>query len=147
VGRRLLHPGNLGQQQNGNWSCCNNCTSEGGYLGMNQHTLSVGDTQTFIFQAGDNGPFWMTEEERELNHHDQTLLPPTPGNWLTRNKTIQELKIELAALNVVLSERRQYCLAELQEIARNNNIDPKIEKNKSEERLGGPSKRSFASSL
>jgi hypothetical protein len=47
---------------------------------------------------------------------------------LTRNKTIQELKIELAALNVVLSERRQYRLAELHQIARNHNIDPKIEK-------------------
>jgi hypothetical protein len=99
---------------------------EDGYLGMNQRTLTVGDTQTFIFQPGDNGPFWMTVEERELNRHDRTL-PPTPGNQ-TRNKTIQELKIDLAALNVVLSERRKYRLAELQQIATNHNIDTKIQK-------------------
>ena len=45
-----------------------------------------------------------------------------------RNKTIQELKIELVTLNVVLSERRQYHLAELQQIATNHNIDTKIQK-------------------
>jgi hypothetical protein len=94
---------------------------------MNQHSLTVGGMQTFIFHAGDKGPFWMTEEERELNRHDQTL-PPTPGNP-TRNKTIKELKIKLTELNVVLSEHQNYCLAELQEIARNNNIlDTKIKK-------------------
>ena len=52
-----------------------------GYLGMHQHTLSVSDTQTFSFQPGDDGPFWMTEEERELNHHDH-ILPTPPGNLL-----------------------------------------------------------------
>jgi hypothetical protein len=97
-----------------------------GYLGMHQRTISVGNTQTFIFQPGDDGPFWMTEEERELNRHDR-ILPPRPGNPPTRNKTIAELKVELGPLNV-LSERRQYRLAELQDIATNNNIDPKIEK-------------------
>ena len=50
-----------------------------GYLGMHQRTLSVGDTQTFIFQPGDDGPFWMTEEETaELNRHDR-ILPPRPS--------------------------------------------------------------------
>jgi hypothetical protein len=45
--------------------------ADDGYLGMHDgHTLSVGDTQTFVFQPGDNGPFWMTAEERELNRHD-----------------------------------------------------------------------------
>ncbi len=28
-----------------------------GYLGMHQHTLSVGDTQSFIFKPTDIGPF------------------------------------------------------------------------------------------
>ena len=63
------------------------------------------------------------------------LLPKTDGLTLMvsalqsreTGKTLQELKIELVALNV-LSVRWQYRLAELQEIARNNNIDPKIEK-------------------
>ena len=44
-----------------------------------------------------------------------------------RNKTIAELKLELGPLTV-LSDRRNYRLAELQEIARSHNIDTKIEK-------------------
>jgi hypothetical protein len=96
------------------------------YLGMYRRALIVGDTQTFIFPPGDDGPFWMTEEERELNRHDR-ILPPRPGNPRTRNKTIAELKLELGPLNI-LNDQRKYRLAELQEIARNNNIDPKIEK-------------------
>jgi len=97
-----------------------------GYLGMHLSIVSVGDKQSFNFQPGDEGPFWMTEEQRQLNLHDR-ILSPRPGNPTTRNKTIVELKLELGPLNV-LSDRRQYRLAELQEIARLNNIDPKIEK-------------------
>jgi hypothetical protein len=54
--------------------------AEDGYLGMQEpRTINVGDTQTFTFQPGDDGPFWMTEEERELNRHDRVLAAP-PGN-------------------------------------------------------------------
>ena len=54
--------------------------ADDGYLGMHeQRTLNVGDTQTFTFQPGDDGPFWMTEEVRELNRHDR-ILPAPPGN-------------------------------------------------------------------
>jgi hypothetical protein len=42
-----------------------------GFLGMHQRTLSVGDTQSFIFKPTDIGPFWMTVEEKELNRHDR----------------------------------------------------------------------------
>jgi hypothetical protein len=94
-----------------------------GYLGMYQHTLSVGDIQSFTFQPGDFGPFWMTFEERELNRHHR-ILPPLPGIPRTRNKTIAELKTDLAPFNV-LNDRRQYRLTELQELARANNIDHK----------------------
>ena len=55
------------------------------------------------------------------------ILPSPPGNPPLRNKTIAELKLELAPLTT-LSERRNYRLAELQEIARKNNIDTKVEK-------------------
>ncbi|KAI2498015.1 hypothetical protein MHU86_16452 [Fragilaria crotonensis] len=95
-----------------------------GYLGMHRRTLSVGDTQSFLFQAGDVGPFWMTNEEREANRHDR-ILPPPPGAPRTRNKTIAELKTDLAVLSV-LNDRRQYRLSELQELATTNNIDTKI---------------------
>ena len=49
-------------------------------LGQVLVDINVGDTQTFTFQPGDDGPFWMTEEERELNRHDRILLPAPPGN-------------------------------------------------------------------
>jgi hypothetical protein len=62
----------------------------------------------------------MTEEERELNRHDRVLAAP-PGNPPKRNKTIVELKLELRPLTV-LNDRRNYRLAELQEIARSHNI-------------------------
>ena len=87
----------------------------------------------------------MTHEERESNRHDR-ILPAPPGNPPIRNKTIAELKLELAPLTI-LSERQNYRLAELQEIARNNNIDTKVKKNKSQERLGGPAKRSSAGAM
>ena len=66
----------------------------------------------------------MTVEERELNRHDR-LLPPLPGNPRTQNKTIAELKTELAPFNL-LNDRRQYRLTELQELAKANNIDHKV---------------------
>ena len=97
-----------------------------GYLGMNQRTLSVGDTQSFVFNSNDDGPFWLSAEERELNRHNR-ILPPPPGTPRTRNKTIAELKAELTPLSI-LNDRRQYRLAELQEIARSNNVDPRIER-------------------
>ena len=66
------------------------------------------------------------DETHGYNYHSTNNID---NCWAqTRNKTIQELKIDLAALNVVLSERRQYRLAELQQIATNHNIDTKIQK-------------------
>jgi hypothetical protein len=97
-----------------------------GYLGTNRHTLQVGDTQSFVFKPEYDGPFWMSPQERELNRQD-CILPPPPGIPRAWNKTIAELKAELAPLNI-LSDRRQYRLAELQEIARDNNLDPKTER-------------------
>jgi hypothetical protein len=111
---------------------------EDGYLGMNQRTLSVGDTQLFSFQPGDIGPFWMTEEERELNRHSR-ILPPHHGNPRTRNKTIAELKLELGPLNI-LNDQRKYRLAEIQEFARNNNVDLKIEKTREKKGWDGQPK-------
>ena len=74
--------------------------AEDGYLGMNERTINVGDTQSFVFRPGDAGPFWMTVQERELNRQDR-ILPPLPGNPQTRNKTISELKTELGPRNLL----------------------------------------------
>jgi hypothetical protein len=40
---------------------------------MHERTITVGDTQSFIFEAEHAGPFWMTKEERETNRHDRIL--------------------------------------------------------------------------
>jgi hypothetical protein len=57
----------------------------GAYLAcINVRTLSVGDTQSYPFQAGNVGPFWMTHAE-EANCHD-CILPPPPGDPRTQNK-------------------------------------------------------------
>ena len=108
------------------------------YLGMHLSTVSVGDMQLFIFKPGDDHPFWMTEQQRQLNRHDR-ILSPRPGNPTMQNKTIVELKLELGPLNI-LSDRRQYRLAELQEIARRNNIDTTIKKTRSKKGWEGQPK-------
>jgi hypothetical protein len=41
-----------------------------GYLGPHDPKLKVGDAQHMIFQPTDEGPFWMTPEEREKRRHD-----------------------------------------------------------------------------
>jgi hypothetical protein len=87
-----------------------------GCLGMHQHTLSVGDTQSFIIKPTDMRLFWLTVEERELNRHDH-LLPPLPEIPQTRNKTISELLSERARF-CLLNDRHQYWWTELQELAR-----------------------------
>ncbi len=45
------------------------------YLGIYHHNnmLKVGEIQSLLFQAMDKGPFWITEEEREHQRHDQVI--------------------------------------------------------------------------
>jgi hypothetical protein len=76
-----------------------------GYLGMHLSTVSVGDTQSpFIFQPGDNGPFWMTEEQRQLNCHDR-ILSPRPWNPTTWNTCVyRNLKMPAMTRTLHLSK-------------------------------------------
>jgi hypothetical protein len=111
-----------------------------GYIGMYPHTLNVGNNQTFVFNSEDTGPFWMTPQEQELNRHDRILLPcPKAGNPKMQNKTISELKVDLAPFEI-LNSRLQYRLKELQELATERNLDTQIEQIR-EKRLGRPTKR------
>jgi hypothetical protein len=57
-----------------------------------------------------------------------------------RNKTIAEVKSELNPL-IILSNRRQYCLTGLHQIARDNNLDQKMERTKEEKAWLGQPKR------
>jgi hypothetical protein len=36
-----------------------------GYLGPFVRQLKVGDTQSMVWQEGDAGPYWMSQEKRE----------------------------------------------------------------------------------
>jgi hypothetical protein len=95
-----------------------------GYLRMHRRTFNVGNIQSFNFLPTDDGPFWMTEAERKVDCHDR-ILPSPPGASRMQNKTITELKAERGPTGI-LSDRRNYCLTELQELAKNNNIETKM---------------------
>ena len=48
--------------------CESTIMAEDGYLGMHERADDVGNTQSFVFQLGDAGQFWMTTvQERKLN--------------------------------------------------------------------------------
>jgi hypothetical protein len=35
--------------------------------------LRVGDTQTFVFQQSDSGPFWLSDQEKEEQWLDKVI--------------------------------------------------------------------------
>mmetsp|Transcript_20238 Transcript_20238/g.30376 ORF Transcript_20238/g.30376 Transcript_20238/m.30376 type:complete len:108 (-) Transcript_20238:16-339(-) len=41
------------------------------YLGPHSPKLQIGDIQCMQFKDGDEGPFWMSEQERALNKYDR----------------------------------------------------------------------------
>lgn len=60
-----------------------------------EYTLQVGDMQSFVLIISDDeGPFWISPEMKELNHHSR-MLPAPPGSHKLQSKTITELKSEL----------------------------------------------------
>jgi len=66
-------------------------TQEKGYLGLYQRTLNAGDTQYFVFQPDDSGPFWLSEQQREELRNDKEIA----GQTLKRNFTKAELTAKL----------------------------------------------------
>jgi hypothetical protein len=94
-----------------------------GYLGSYSHTLNIGDLQSFIFQSTDDGPFWMSPTERELNRHNR-IFPYPPGCSPLQNNSISELKAELGPIGI-LNDHRNYRLKELHKLAQINNIETK----------------------
>jgi hypothetical protein len=73
---------------------------------MHPRTLEVGDLQSFVFTSEDDGPFWMTQHQKQVNQSDR-VLPPPPEIPQMRNKTIAELKSELQPFNI-LNEQSNY---------------------------------------
>ncbi|KAI2509788.1 hypothetical protein MHU86_4641 [Fragilaria crotonensis] len=89
-----------------------------GFLGPNVPLLGVADTQCLIFKASDSGPWYLTPDQREAQRHDR----------LTGKVKVVERskKVLLDALNekgVTLQQQRGYTKKELQDFARNNNIE------------------------
>jgi hypothetical protein len=66
-----------------------------GYLGPHEHDrkLKVGDEQKMIFGPDDEGPYWMTPEEKEKTRKDQYGLATTQREY-TKPQLIEMLKRE-----------------------------------------------------
>ena len=64
---------------------------EAGYLGTYPHQLSPGDTQHMIFGENDEGPFWMSQQERELNRNDRIEQGKTRKRRKSKEELIEEL--------------------------------------------------------
>lgn len=67
-----------------------------GYLGSYEHSkkLKVGETQSMVFKATDEGPCWLTPEERENQREDWVTPQPTT------DKNRKELIADLQANNL-----------------------------------------------
>jgi hypothetical protein len=58
---------------------------ENGYLGPYRCTLTVGATQHFVFQNDDDGPFWLSEQERAAKKEDRVLEGQTKKKKLHKS--------------------------------------------------------------
>ena len=81
-----------------------------------QKKFEVDNEQDLTFKEGDNGPFWMSDADREKCKEDQQS-----GDNKQRNKTKVEMLVDLQREGVDTSKRR-YLLQELQELCRENSI-------------------------
>jgi hypothetical protein len=88
-----------------------------GYLGTHDLKLRVGDTQSFVFTDQDEGPFYLSPEEREQRKFDRPT-GKTRNVWKTKQQLIQELKDK----GVPLERGKSHKLEELQGFARSHNI-------------------------
>ena len=77
---------------------------ENGYLGTYRHTLTVGATQHFVFQNDDDGPFWMSEQERAAKKEDRVLQGQT-----------KKKKLHKSGAHTKVTGTKYSCLRNLQE--------------------------------
>ncbi len=76
----------------------NPAIKENDYLGPYNWMLRVGDVQKMCFQSTDDGPFWMTPEEKEQTREDIIILSETKICKYTKD----ELKCVLEAKGVLV---------------------------------------------
>jgi hypothetical protein len=91
-----------------------------GYLGAYLPSLSVGNTQSMVFKSNDNGPWYLSLEQREVQRHDRTT-----GKSKIVEKTKKTLLQELNDSGV--KQKRGYTKAELQGLARENGFETVIQ--------------------
>ena len=88
------------------------------YLGAHLPRLNVGDTQSFIFNSDDCGPFYLSPEQREQQRRDR----PT-GKIKRVERSKKMLMNALSNAGVSFQQQRSYTKKELQEFARIRGID------------------------
>jgi hypothetical protein len=94
--------------------------AEDGYLGPFPRVVNIGDALRFDFQESDDGPFWLSEEEKLSQKFDRIV-----GGERQVDKTKADLARELSQGQIHVIDPRKYKLVRLQEMARERNIDLK----------------------
>ena len=96
------------------------------YLGPFPSQLSIGDTQSFQFEATDEGPFHLSDEERMQRRFDFETGEKEIKNY-TRSTLIKKIK-ENTNLDQVTGN-----VKEIREIAKAHNVPTSFERNKVKE--------------
>ncbi len=92
--------------------------AEEGFLGPHLPELHVTDTQSMIFLANDSGPWYLTPDQWALQQHNR---PTGKAKLVERSK--KQLLETLKERGVMLQQQRGYTKKELQDFARNNQIE------------------------
>ena len=106
---------------------------EQGYLGRFPRTLEPGDTQSLVFTNSDNGPFWLSDAEREGCRHDKRF-----GTFNAVKLTNTEMKQELGNKGIseeVTSQKNTRQLRDLclqHEIPTSQHVENVLERNRAE---------------
>jgi hypothetical protein len=87
---------------------------EEGYLGPFKRQLEPGAIQSMVFKATDEGPFWMSPEEREEKRHDREV----EGQTKTKKLNKRELALKLQEKGI----RTKGTAKELVKLAEDNGI-------------------------
>ncbi len=92
--------------------------AEEGYLGPHLPELCVADIQSMMLAAKDQGPWYLTPEQQAMQLHDRLT-----GKIKLVERSRKQLLEALNAKGVTLQQQRGYSKKELQDLARNNQIE------------------------
>lgn len=92
--------------------------AEEGCLGPHLPVLGVADTQSMVFRVDDAGPWYLTLEQQAIQRHNR------PTGKTKRVEKSKKLLLEaLQEKGVTLQQQRGYTKKDLQDFARNNDIE------------------------